>query len=107
MNFTKAESFQSSWMQGEVNTTYAKLIEVFGKEHCNGDDYKVQAEWGLKFEDGTYATIYDWKEGVNYNGPKHGISKEQVTNWHIGGTTPAAVDRVMDALYNHKDETIK
>ena len=61
-------------LQGYVTTTYAFLVEKLGKP-LEGDD-KVTAEWILKFEDGTVATIYDYKE---YRTPKG------VYDWHIGG----------------------
>ena len=89
--------FESSWLQGEIDVSYADLVKVFGKEHSDGDGYKVQAEWNLKFSDGTYATIYDWKQGKNYCGSS-GISKTRVREWHIGGSVPEAVDRVRQAL---------
>lgn len=98
MNFIPATAFQSSWLQGEIKTTYARLVEVFGPEHSDGDGYKVQAEWNLIFDDGTYATIYDYKMGDSYNGEGHGIPKEKVTEWHIGGSEHDAVERVKDAL---------
>ena len=89
--------FESSWLQGEIDVDYKDLVKVFGKEHSDGDGYKVQAEWNLKFSDGTYATIYDWKQGKNYCGSS-GISKTRVRDWHIGGSTPEAVKRVTQAL---------
>lgn len=107
MKFKAARKWQESWLQGEIKTTYAKLVKVFGPEHSDGDGYKVQAEWGLVFEDGTYATIYDWKEGASYRGVNEGITKEYVTNWHIGGTVRTAVDRVKDALLNCTTVEIK
>ena len=98
MNFKAATEWQSSWLQGEIKTTYAKLVEVFGKEHSDGDGYKVQAEWNLTFDDGTYATIYDWKEAESYCEDGTGKPKELITEWHIGGTGPAAVERVLEAV---------
>jgi hypothetical protein len=98
MKFKEAAEWQSSWLQGEIKTTYAKLVEVFGPEHSDGDGYKVQAKWNLEFEDGTYATIYDYKEGDSYNGPGEGIPKEQVTCWHIGGSESAAGHCVVETL---------
>ena len=98
MDFKPATDWQSSWLQGETTVSYETLVKVFGEEHSEGDGYKVQAEWNLMFKDGTYATIYDWKEGDSYNGEGEGIPKEQVTNWHIGGTDPAAVERVLEAV---------
>jgi len=104
MNFIPTTAFQSSWLQGEIKTTYARLVEVFGPEHSDGDGYKVQAEYNLVFENGTYATIYDYKMGDSYNGFGAGIPKEQVTEWHIGGTTPDAVRCVIETLAAHKEE---
>jgi hypothetical protein len=98
MKFKEATDWQSSWLQGEIDVTYAQLVSVFGPEHCKSDDYKVQAEWALKFEDGTYSTIYDYKQGDAYNGVGRGIPKEKVTNWHIGGSKPVAVTRVVETL---------
>jgi hypothetical protein len=99
MKFKKATDWQSSWLQGEIDVTYAQLVSVFGPEHSKGDGYKVQAEWDLEFEDGTYSTIYDWKMGDGYQGKGDGIPKEQVTCWHIGGSLcPEAVNRVVETL---------
>jgi hypothetical protein len=103
IKFKTNAAFENSWLQGEVKITYAELVEIFGRENNTGDDYKVQAEWSIKFADGIYATIYDWKEGKNYCGDD-GISKEQVTNWHIGGTTKASVTHVMEIINYHRDE---
>ena len=101
MNFTTdQQSPNGSWLQGEITTTYANLVSIFGEPNSDGDGYKVQAEWDIRFEDGTYATIYDWKEGSSYNGPGQGIPPEMVTNWHIGGTERAAYYRVSDLINN-------
>lgn len=98
MKFKTDASFESSWLQGNVRTNYETLVACFGPPNSNGDGYKVQAEWSLKFEDGTYATIYDWKEGDSYHGEGCGIPAEQVTDWHIGGTIIQAKWRVEEAL---------
>jgi hypothetical protein len=99
MKFKQATDWQSSWLQGEIDVTYAQLVSVFGPEHCKSDDSKVQAEWALEFEDGTYSTIYDYKQGDGYNGVGRGIPKEKVTCWHIGGSlNPGAVYRVVETL---------
>jgi hypothetical protein len=90
MKFNTAAAFESSCLQGYIKTTYQELCQVFGVENCDGDGgYKVQAEWDLKFADGTYATIYDWKESQ---------AKEHVTDWHIGGQSNLAVARVQEAV---------
>lgn len=72
---------------GEVTTTYAKLVKVFGKPHFSGD--KTTAEWVIKFGHGSgnalVATIYDWKERKT---PKGEYA------WHIGGTNSLVVELV-------------
>ena len=97
MKFKTDAGFESSWLQGEIRTNYETLVACFGQPG-EGDGYKVQAEWSIKFADGTYATIYDWKEGDSYHGEGMGIPAEAVTNWHIGGSQSRAVTRVEEAL---------
>ncbi len=65
--------------KGEVVTTYDRLVELFGEPGRGGD--KTQVEWEIEFEDGTIATIYDWKET---------IPPKDVTDWHIGGMNELA-----------------
>jgi hypothetical protein len=83
-------------LQGYVDVTYAKLKSKFGKP-LDGDGYKVDAEWVVKFKDGTVATIYNYKDGKNYCG-KSGTPKTQITDWHIGGNSKRAVALVEAAL---------
>ena len=104
MKFKTNAAFESSWLQGEIRTNYETLVACFGQPQ-EGDGYKVQAEWSLKFEDGTYATIYDWKMGDDYNGPGCGIPAEAVNEWHIGGSQAQAVARVEEALMEHLERT--
>ncbi len=87
-------------LQGRVNITYDKLVEVFGEPTSNGDEYKVQKEWIVEFEDGTVATIYDYKQGDEYNGPGQGTHYTKVTDWHVGGHSHVAAQRVADALFD-------
>lgn len=84
-------------LQAHANTTYSRLVRTFGKPHTNGDGYKVDAEWILQFADGTVATIYNYKDGKNYNGDE-GLAVEDITDWHIGGNDWKAGQRVMSAL---------
>lgn len=76
--------------QGIVNTTYKKLVKVFGNPTTGGSfDGKVNVEWELENEDGVVFTIYDWKEDKIPKG-KH--------DWHIGGFSDKAVDVVLNAI---------
>lgn len=86
-------------LQGEmVDVSYAMLVEAFGEPTCDGDEYKVQKEWMLQFEDGTVATIYDWKWSEAYNGRGRGKHYTKVTDWHVGGRNRKAVLRVNEVL---------
>jgi hypothetical protein len=94
MNAVKTNSsVAGTSLVGYVRTTYDRLVATFGEPSLLGDvNEKVQAEWVLKFDDGTIATIYDWK---NYG---DGVP-EFPYDWHIGGHNGKAVSRVVTALY--------
>ena len=83
MKFTNDADRNGTHLQGYVQAYYHQLVEVFGEPEGGGD--KTTAEWALEFEDGTVATIYDWKEYETPMGLYH---------WHIGGRNNLAVDRV-------------
>ena len=88
MKFTKDANPNGTSLQGYVNAYYHQLVEKFGEpDYRNGD--KTTVEWCLEFEDGTVATIYDWKE---YDTPTGMYA------WHIGGRSKSAVWAVMDAM---------
>lgn len=71
----------------------ADLTSVFGEPmRWRGD--KVNVEWVLKFEDGTIATIYDWKRGAP---PPPGLPIE----WNVGGHDRRALRHVTEALARH------
>jgi hypothetical protein len=89
-------SGQASSLQGYLTTTYDKLVSVLGKPG-DGDGEKVDAEWRILFSDNTFATIYNYKDGYNYNG-KDGTPVEQITDWHIGGASDVVVERVNNLL---------
>jgi hypothetical protein len=86
-------------LRGCITASYTQLVATFGMPMKDGfDDYKSDAEWLVKFDDGTVATIYNWKDGINYCGSEHGTPTESITDWHIGGHTSLAVDYVKQAL---------
>lgn len=72
-----------------VDVSYDSLVKIFGEPHRLCGD-KVKAEWVLKFDDGTIATIYDWKE---YDTPL-----EDIREWHIGGYYREAARRVLEVI---------
>lgn len=105
MKFKLTDNFESSSLQGYIETSYADLVACFGEPNCNGDDYKVQKEWMIKFSGGVYATIYDWKEGDNYCGEGQGTHYTDVTDWHIGGSSSSAVAYVKATMAAHLART--
>jgi hypothetical protein len=88
MKFTKDAIVNGTSLQGHITTTYAELVEKFGEPDFFGGD-KITVEWALDFEDGTVATIYDWKYGET---PMH------KTQWNIGGKNSDAVFRVYEVM---------
>jgi hypothetical protein len=78
---------------GEIQTTRAELTKTFGEpiEYEMGE--KVTLEWGILFEDGTIATIYDWKR-YELGTP---AQNEKIV-YHVGGMSPRACELVTEAL---------
>ena len=95
-NHDASIQFQGTCLQGELTASYKELVGLFGKPF-DGDGYKTDAEWTLLFEDGTAATVYNYKNGKNYCGDD-GLPVQQITEWHIGGRSRQAVDHVQIAL---------
>lgn len=77
-------------LQGYITTDYATLVAIFGESLGAGD--KTTQEWILVGEDGTVATVYDWKYGTT---PLHKCE------WNIGGKNYKAVELVQDALMGY------
>jgi len=74
---------------GYVSTTYAKLVDLLGQPLEGSSDEKTTAEWVLVFEDGTVATIYDWKLSS---------TPEYSYDWHVGGKGVGVLKKVEEAL---------
>jgi len=90
--------------QGSIETTFAKLLKAFG-EPGSWEQYKTDAEWAVQFEDGSIATIYNWKDGKNYNGAE-GEDIENITDWHIGGKENSVVEKLKAILSQVKEEEL-
>ena len=88
-----------SWgtsLQGYINISYSDMVELFG-EPTDGDGYKVDVEWVMYFDDSP-VTIYNYKDGPNYNGDQvfeyddcYPNIEDKDRDWHIGGEGPEAV----------------
>jgi hypothetical protein len=100
MKFTTNANMNFSSSKGEFPITYAELVEIFGrpKHGPNADLDKTTCEWALEFEDGTRASIYDWKT------PSTPMGEYE---WHIGGFDAEAYTHVVDAIILHRDKLVK
>ena len=96
MKFTKTMESSGTHLQGNVGATYQELVEVFGEPIRYDSDgtthmsNKVDAEWIINFEDGTKATIYNYKNGLNYLGAE-GKRVSEISMWNVGGHNERAV----------------
>jgi len=83
-------------LQGCVDVSYQRLVEVFGRPNYPGDPYKMDAGWLIYSPDGV-ATIYNYKDGKQYLGAE-GQNVADITDWHIGAHTWRPVVWVRHAL---------
>jgi hypothetical protein len=81
-----------TFLQGYINAKYSDMIKVFGNPNSEGDEHKTDAEW-FGTIDGDVFTIYNYKDGKNYNG-KDGLSVKNITDWHIGGFKKIVVEKL-------------
>ena len=91
-------SIYGTSFMGEIEVSYKRLVEVFGIPDKNTDGYKVDAEWD-GIIDGSVFTIYNYKDGKNYNG-NDGLAVEDITNWHIGGKRSVVVKKIWEYIKN-------
>jgi len=96
MKSTNSNDANGTHLQGYIDASYSELCTTFG-EPSEGCGYKTDAEWVLKFDDGTIATIYNYKDGKAYLG-EDGLPKQDIRDWHIGGFNKKAVELVTDAI---------
>ena len=87
---------EGSFFQGYIGADYVDLFNLINSP-LMGDAYKVDAEWNIKFEDGTVATIYNWKNGKNYLGDS-GLKVHEMREWHVGGFSKVALLHVAKVM---------
>jgi hypothetical protein len=73
---------------GHIHATYDDLVKAFGRPDTDAAD-KWTVQWIIQFDDGTVATIYDWKTDATPKGPYM---------WHVGGKSHAALQLVAACL---------
>jgi hypothetical protein len=93
-------------LQGYVNTSYKRLVELFGEpDPANTDDYKVSTEWDVEDESGNVYTIYDYKETKMYSSDGYTIKqfrKLPSYDWHIGGVSNYGIEDLRNFILNSK-----
>ena len=87
------------WFVG--GTSLVGYITCNFGEPSKGDGYKVDAEWDIKWNDGTISTIYNWKNGDNYN--EDGTRTESIVEWNVGGKDDKALNYVLRAIKKSKN----
>ena len=94
-------------LDGYIDCSYETLVSLFWEPSEHYDDYKCDAQWNIEFEDGEVATIYNWKNGINYCGVNEGIPTEKITAWNIGGHgDKQVVDAIKSLARESKDAII-
>ena len=106
MKFTLGGEMGCTGLEGYIKVPFSKVVEVLGEpQHTDG--YKVAFEWNITFEDGTVATIYDYKESNLYDDdlptPSELIEQE-FSDWHIGGTSKKAVELISELFKGYEVE---
>ncbi len=92
------ENIGGTSLQGYIKASYEQLLQTFGEPNpklC--DNYKTDVEWAFKFADGTVATLYNWKNGKNYNGDD-GLELNHIYEWNVGGFNEKAVSKLLEKL---------
>lgn len=88
--FEGPDAVSSTWFQGDLPVSYAKIVAKLGKPNSESDGYKVDAEWRGRIN-GLPFTIYNYKDGKNYLG-RSGKAVANIKAWHIGGESKEVVD---------------
>jgi hypothetical protein len=86
---TRDPNVSGGWLQGYIGSSYTELVSVFGHPTYQSKEGKTKAEWDLIIN-GVAATIYDYKE--------YDKTLDRIREWHIGGTSKAAVRLVEGAI---------
>lgn len=79
--------FVSGSQVGYITATYSQLLAVLGRPNKAASD-KTTCEWSFRCQDGTEVAVYDWKERATPMGRY---------DWHVGGSSPAALDALRRA----------
>jgi len=103
----KTNQTSGTHLQGTVETSYDNLVKIFGEPHIKGEPgSKIDVEWAFEFDDGTISTIYNWKDGLCYQGDD-GDPVESITDWHVGGMYKDALTKVKEKIEPKKAKQLE
>jgi len=92
--------------RGAIEEKYENLVAIFGEPSREGSgDNKVQCQW-IIMTPTEVATIYNWKDGKNYD-EENGLENEDITDWHIGGRETTVVGYIKMAIAKYHEEINK
>lgn len=77
-------------LTGYIQARRSDLVKVFGSPQ-DEDGSKVTTYWAIQFDNGTVATIYDWKREA-------APGENETYSWHIGGRGAGSVGAVHEAF---------
>lgn len=100
VKFQRVGDIAGTSLQGYAPFSYARIVEVFGEPDPTPWDGDSAFTWRITFEDGTVASIYDYKDSSVYDErlPSPEQMKRDFMMWHIGGKGWPAVQHVIQAL---------
>jgi hypothetical protein len=85
-------------LKGYVTTTMRDLTAAFGEPNFYYPGDKVTVEWVHIFEDGSVATVYDWKR-YDLGAP----DMDEVMEYNIGGFNHGVVELVKNAVLSREE----
>lgn len=88
---------------GSVTASYGLLCSLFGQPY-SGDGYKTDAQWDIEFSNGAIASIYNWKNGMNYCGVE-GIPTNCITRWNVAGYEHPTLTLIKDVI-EHRERML-
>lgn len=89
VNSGNMDAFIGSSLRGYLEAPYPEVVDRLGEPLHDDFDGKADAVWMVEFADGTFASVYNYKDGRNYLG-EEGIPTEELSHWHIGGKSERA-----------------
>lgn len=100
-------------LQGYVTARYSHVVAAFGEPNAGSDEYKVSTSWVITFDDGTVATLYDYKDTSLYD---DGLptpeqfrfqSEQKPYEWHVGGRQSSKVVQMVQDILNATPEPVQ